>query len=153
RAVGVPLQKAQEAMQAKRFDEALEHIKKAQAVKKKSPYEEYQIDEFLGFVLVQQKKYGEAAEVYERMNNYGQMPPELVSERTKAVAQMYFQEKQYRKAAQWAQKWIDDNGHSEDMGVLLAQAYYLLEENENAAAAMTKVVDDLVRSGQVPKEN
>lgn len=153
RAVAEPLKKAQDAMNAKQFDVALAEIQKAQAVEKKAPHEEYQIDEFLGYVLVQQRKYGEAAKVFERMLNSGQMPEEQVGDRMKAVSQMYFQEKEYRKAADWAKKWLDANGPDEDMGVLLAQAYYLLEDNKNAAAAMTSVVDNLEKSGQVPKEN
>lgn len=153
KAVGVPLKKAQEAMAAKQFDVALAEIQKAQAVEKKQPHEEYQIDEFLGYVLVQQKKYGEAAAVYERMLNSSMAPPEQANDRMKAVAQMYFQVKDYRKAADWAKKWIDANSIDEDMGVLLAQSYYLLDEHKNAADTMTKVVDLLEKSGQTPKEN
>jgi tetratricopeptide (TPR) repeat protein len=153
RAVAEPLKKAQEAMTAKQFDAALAEIQKAQAVEKKSPLEEQQIDEFLGYVLIQQKKYGEAAVVYERMLNSGQLPPEQVSDRTKAVAQMYFQVKEYRKAADWAKKWLDSNPPNEDMGVLLGQAYYLLEDHKNAAATMSTVIENIEKAGQTPKEN
>ncbi len=153
RAVAEPLKKAQEAMNAKNYDVALTEIQKAQAVEKKEPHEEYQINEFLGFVLLQQKKYGEAAAVFEKMIDSGQMPAEQVPERTKAVAQMYFQVKEYRKAADWSKKWIDANGLNEDMGVLLGQSYYLLEDYKNSADTMTKVVDSLEKAGQTPKEN
>jgi tetratricopeptide (TPR) repeat protein len=153
KAVAEPLKKAQEAMTAKQFDVALTEIQRAQAVEKRTPVEDYQIDEFLGYVLVQQKKYGEAAAVYERMLNSSLLPPEQTSDRTKAVAQMYFQVKEYKKAAEWAKKWLDNNPPNEDMGVLLAQSYYLLDDQKNAAATMTTVVDNLEKAGQVPKEN
>jgi tetratricopeptide (TPR) repeat protein len=153
KAVAEPLKKAQEAMAAKQFDVALTEIQKAQAAEKRTPVDDYQIDEFLGYVLIQQKKYGEAAVVYERMLNSPLLPPEQVSDRTKAVAQMYFQVKDYKKAAEWAKKWLDNNPPNEDMGVLLAQSYYLLEEHQNAATTMTTVVDNLEKAGQVPKEN
>jgi tetratricopeptide (TPR) repeat protein len=39
------------------------------------------------------------------------------------------------------------------MGVLLAQSYYLLDKHKNAADTMTKVVDNLEKAGQTPKEN
>ena len=71
--------------------------RRPQAVEKKTPFEDYQIDEFLGFVLIQQKKYGEAAPVFERMLNSGFLPPEQVDDRTKAVAQLYFQVKDYQQ--------------------------------------------------------
>lgn len=151
--VAVPLQAAQNAMKIKKWDTAIAEIKKAQAVEKKTPAEDYQIDEFLGYVLVQQKKYDQAAVVYERMLNSGLVPAEQVDDRTKAVAQMYFQEKQYAKAATWAKKWLDKHSRDEDMGVLLAQSYYLLDDYKNAASSMSKVVSNVERAGQAPKEN
>ena len=54
KAVAEPLKKAQEAMKNKQWDAALTEIKKAQASEKKTPFEAYQIDEFLSYVLVQQ---------------------------------------------------------------------------------------------------
>jgi tetratricopeptide (TPR) repeat protein len=151
--VAGPLKKAQEAMGAKQFDVALAEIQKAQAVEKRNDADNYQIDEFLGYILVQQKKYGEAAVVYERMLNSPLMPPEQAGDRTKAVAQMYFQVKDYKKASEWAKKWLDSNPPNEDMGVLLAQSYYLLEDHKNAATTMTTVVDNIEKAGQAPKEN
>lgn len=151
--VAVPLQAAQKAMQEKKWDAALEELKKAQAVEKKTPVEDYQIDEFLGYILVQQKKYAQAAVVFERMLNSGNVPPEQVDDRTKAVAQMYFQEKEYKKAAEWAKKWLDKHPNQEDMSVLLGQSYYLLEDYKNAAATMSAVVSHAEKSGQTPKEN
>ena len=47
KAVAVPLQAAQKAMQAKQWDNALAELKKAQAVEKRTSAEDYQIDEFL----------------------------------------------------------------------------------------------------------
>jgi tetratricopeptide (TPR) repeat protein len=153
KAVAEPLKKAQEAMGKKQWDTALTEIKKAQAVEKKTPFEAYQIDEFLGYVLIQQKKFGEAAPVFERMLNSGFLPPEQVDDRTKTVAQLYFQEKNYRKSAEWSKKWLDKHPNNEDMSVLLGQSYYLLNDYKNAAATMMGVANNAERAGQVPKEN
>jgi tetratricopeptide (TPR) repeat protein len=153
KAVGVPLQAAQKAMSAKQWDAALAEIKKAQAVEKRTPQEDYQIDEFLGYILVQQKKYGQAAPVFERMLNSGLVPPEQVDDRTKAVAQMYFQEKEYKKAAEWTKKWLAKHPGDEDMTVLLAQTQYLTEDYKNAATTMSQVVANDEKAGRTPKEN
>src|SRR5690606_4761864 len=153
RAVAESLKKAQAAMGAKKWDGALAEIKKAQAVEKKTPFEAYQIDEFLGYVLIQQKKFGEAAPVFERMLNSGFVPAEQVDERTKTVAQLYFQVKDYRKAAEWAKRWLSKYPNDEEMGVLLAQSYYLLEDWQNASQTMSNVVRNAERKGQTPKEN
>lgn len=153
KAVAVPLKAAQEAMQKKQWDTALTEIKKAAAVEKKTPFEAYQIDEFTGFVLIQQKKFGEAAPVFERMLNSGLMPPEQVDERTKTVAQLYFQVKDYNKASVWAKKWLDKHPNTEDMGILLGQSQYLLNDFKGAAATMTTVVNNAEKAGRKPDEN
>jgi tetratricopeptide (TPR) repeat protein len=153
KAVGVPLQAAQKAMQAKQWDTALAELKKAQAVEKRTPVEDYQIDEFLGYIYAQQKKYKEAATVFERMINSGQMPPDQVDDRTKVVAQMYFQEKDYKKAAELSKKWLDKHPNNEEMSVVLGQSYYLLNDFKNAGTVMSGVVSNMEKAGQTPKEN
>jgi len=107
----------------------------------------------MGFVLIQQKKFGEAAPVFERMLNSGLMPPEQVDERTKTVAQLYFQMKDYNKAAQWSKKWLEKHPNTEDMGILLGQSYYLLNDYKNAAETMRGVVNNAEKAGRKPDEN
>ncbi|MBL8266010.1 tetratricopeptide repeat protein [Steroidobacter sp.] len=153
KAVAAPLKAAQEAMQKKQWDVALTEIKKAQAVDKKTPFEAYQIDEFMGYVLIQQKKFGEAAPVFERMLNSGLMPADQVDERTKTVAQLYFQMKDYNKASQWAKKWLDKHPNTEDMGILLGQSQDLLNDFKGAAATMGTVVNNAEKAGRKPDEN
>jgi len=153
KAVAVPLKAAQEAMQKKQWDTALTEIKKAAAVEKKTPFEAYQIDEFMGFVLIQQKKFGEAAPVFERMLNSGMMPADQVDERTKTVAQLYFQQKDYNKAAQWSKKWLEKHPNTEDMGILLGQSQYLLNDYKAAAETMRNVVNNAEKAGRKPDEN
>jgi tetratricopeptide (TPR) repeat protein len=153
KAVAEPMKKAQEAMKNKQWDAALTEIKKAQAVDKKTPFEAYQIDEFLGYVLIQQKKFSEAAPVFERMLTSGFLPPEQVDDRTKTVAQLYFQVKDYKKSAEWAKKWLDKHPGQEDMGVLLGQSYYLLNDYKNAASTMATVANNAEKAGRTPQEN
>jgi tetratricopeptide (TPR) repeat protein len=153
KAVAEPLKKAQEAMKNKQWDAALAAIKQAQASEKKTPFEAYQIDEFLGYVMIQQKKFGEAAPVFERMINSGFLPPEQVDDRTKTVAQLYFQVKDYKKSAEWAKKWLDKHPGNEEMGVLLGQSYYVMNDYKNAAATMGSVVTNAEKGGRTPQEN
>ena len=153
KAVAEPLKKAQEAMKAKQWDAALAGIKQAQASEKKTPFEAYQIDEFLGYVLIQQKKFGEAAPVFERMLNSGFLPAEQVDDRTKTVAQLYFQVKEYKKSAEWARKWLEKHPGQQDMSVLLGQSYYVMNDYKNAATTMMGVVNAAEKGGRTPDEN
>jgi tetratricopeptide (TPR) repeat protein len=153
KAVAEPLKKAQEAMKNKQWDAALAEIKKAQASEKKTPFEVYQIDQFLGYVLIQQKKFGEAAPVFERLLNSGFLPPEEVDDRTKTVAQLYFQVKEYKKSAEWARKWLEKHPGQQDMSVLLGQSYYVMNDYKNAATTMMGVVNAAEKGGRTPEEN
>lgn len=152
KAVAEPIKKAQQAMSKKQWDTALAEIKKAQAVANKTPFEAYQIDEFLGYVLLQQKQFAEAAPVFERTLNSGFLPAERVDDRTKTVAQLYATLGEHRKAVEWASKWLDKYPGDLDMRVLLGQSYYLLNDFKNAATTMTAVVNQAEKAGQTPKE-
>jgi tetratricopeptide (TPR) repeat protein len=153
KAVAEPLKKAQEAMKNKQWDAALGEIKKAQAAEKKTPFEAYQIDEFLSYVLVQQKKFSEATPVFERMLNSGFMPAEQVDERTKTVAQLHFQNKDYKKAIEWGKKYLDKHPGDEAMSVLVGQSYYVVNDYKNAATTMMAVVTNAEKGGRTPTEN
>jgi tetratricopeptide (TPR) repeat protein len=151
--VAVPLKAAQDATKKQQWNVALEKLKEAQAVQGKTPYEEYQIDNFLAYVLFSQKKMGEAAVVYERLLNSGQMPANEVDTRTKALAQMYFQLRQYDKAAKYAKQLYDKNPNQQEVALVLGQSYYLAGDCKNAAATMSSLVTAAERAGQSPKED
>jgi len=153
KAVAVAMKEAQTAIQAKQWDKALAEIKKAQAVEKKTPFEAYQIDEFLAYVLIQQKKYNEATAVYERMLNSGFVPEAQRDERMKTLATLAFGTKDYKRALDWAKKSLERQPNQTDMGQMVAQCYYLLEDYPNAATAMQKVIQQAERAGKVPEEN
>lgn len=152
KAVAEPIKRTQQAMSKKQWDTALAEIKKAQAVANKTPFEAYQLDEFLGYVLLQQKKFREAAPVFERTLNSGFLPADRVDDRTKTVAQLYATSGEHRKAVEWSKKWLDKHPGDIDLRVLLGQSYYLLNDFKNAATTMTAAVNQTERAGQVPKE-
>jgi tetratricopeptide (TPR) repeat protein len=153
KAVAEALKKAQDAMKNKQWDTALTEIKKAQAVEKKTPFEAYQIDEFLGYVLIQQKKLAEAAPVFERMLNSGFLPPEKVDETTKTVATLYSNLKDWKKTAEWAKKWLDKHPGDQEMQALLGQSYYLLNDYKNSATTMKSALGNAEKAGKTPQEN
>jgi len=151
--VAKALKAAQDATKKGQWNVAMEKIKEAQAQSGKTPYDEYQIDNFLAYVLFSQKKMGEAAVVYERLLNSGQMPANEVDTRTKSLAQMYFQLKQYDKAAKYAKQLYDKNPNQQDVALVLGQSYYLQNDCKNAVATMGALVTRTERAGQKPDED
>ncbi len=150
--VGVPLKAAQEAIAAGQLDVALAKIKEAQAVEPRTDFDNYQIDEFLSFALIKQGNYAEAAPVYERMIASGLMPPEQVNDRLKAITKMYYQTKDYGKAADAARKYLDKNPGDEEMQVVLAQSAYLVNNFPVAVATIDALISDMEKKGQIPKQ-
>src|SRR5688572_32902134 len=86
--VGKPLKAAQEAMQKKRWDEAMVHIKEAQSVKTKSAFEQYNINELQAYVLLKQNDPAGAVRLYEQNLGSGQVPAAEVSTRLKTLTQL-----------------------------------------------------------------
>jgi len=119
--VGKPLAAAQEAMKKKQWDEAIAKIKEAQALDKKTPYEEHQIDEFLGYIYLQQKKYSDAEPVYERTLDSGLLPPEQVDERVKMLAQLNLQLQRYSKAIEFIKRYLKSHPGEVELQTALAQ--------------------------------
>lgn len=151
--VAKALKEVQEATKKRQWNVALEKIKEAQAQSGRTAYDNYQIDNFLAFVLFQQKRMGEAAAVYERMLNSGQMPASEVDERTKSLAQMYFSLKQYDKAARYAKRLYDKNPNQRDVALVLGQSYYLSNDCRSAVATMNGLITRTERAGQKPDKD
>jgi tetratricopeptide (TPR) repeat protein len=151
--VAKALKAAQDATKKGQWNVAMEKIKEAQAQSGKTAYDEYQIDNFLAYVLFSQKKMGEAAVVYERLLNSGQMPAAEVDTRTKSLAQMYFQLKQYDKAAKYAKQLYDKNPNQQDVALVLGQSYYLTNDCKNAVTTMNALVTRTEKAGGKPDED
>lgn len=151
--VGKPLKAAQEAMQKKDWPTALASVKEAQAIDGKTPYEQYQINEFLGFILINQRDYGGAVAAFEQNINSGQVPADELNNKLKTLTQLAFQIKQYSKSADYATRYLRAVPNDTEIQVLRAQSYYLQKNYKEAIDAITPVVASAERAGRRPDEN
>lgn len=151
--VGKPMKAAQDAMKAKNWAEALAKVKEAQAIEGKSPFEEYQINEFLGFILINQKDYAGAAAAFEKNISSGQVPAAELNNKLKTVAQLTFQTKQYPKAIDYTSRYLKVVPGEADMQMLLAQAHYLQKNYKGASEAAMPAIVVTERAGKKPDEN
>ncbi len=125
RAVGVPLQAAQKDLKKADYSAALQELDKAQAVSKKSPYEEHLIHEMQGYAYVRTHRYTQAAKALEPGLTDGFLSPSQIPQRTEALAQLNYQIKNYPKAIQYGMQAIDKGWADPQMPTLVGQAYYL----------------------------
>lgn len=151
--VGEPLKAAKTAIERRQWDSALASIKKAQAVPSKKPHEEYQINEMLAYVLVQQRNNTEAARVYEQNLNSGRTPPEQVNQRIKTIAQLYVGARSWPKAVEYGNRWIKAYPNDPEAYVQVAQAQHQMKEYKSAARTMQAGIEVARKQGQTPKEN
>jgi hypothetical protein len=125
REVGKPLQAAQADLKKGDFNGALDKLNEADAVAKKTPYEEHLIHELEGYAYVHTHNYVGAAKALEPGLTDGFLDPSQIPERTVALAQLNYQIKNYDKAIQYGQQAIDKGYADAQMPTLVGQAYYL----------------------------
>jgi tetratricopeptide (TPR) repeat protein len=146
--VGKPLTAAQNDISKKRWDSALQNIKKAQSVQPRSAFEDYKINELLWYVYLQQGRNAEAAKLLEQQINSGQMPAGERTQRMKTLAQLNFRAGNYSKAIQVANDYLKAAPGDREMQMMVAQGYYQ-QKNYKQAIAMA---ERLNRGGQ-PSED
>jgi hypothetical protein len=135
-----PLAAAQEQINAKNWDQAVVHIQEALAVEGKTPYEEYQVNDFAWFVYVQQKKYPESAAALEIVVNSGLVPADVLPQRMKILTQLNLQTKNYAKAIEAGNKYLQLVPGDQDVALQIAQAQYLSKDYAGAKAAAERIV-------------
>lgn len=151
--VGKPLNAALEAIKKKQFDVASDRLKDAEAVAKKTPFEQFKINELMAYFYNAQQKYGEVAAAYEKMGETPQwLSPEQNANLNKSIAQAYYNAKQYAKSAEFSKRWLKDHPNDVDIQSLLGQTYYLLKDFKPCRDAMNAAVAIAEKAGQEPKE-
>jgi Tfp pilus assembly protein PilF len=152
RQVADALTEAKTLADKKQWEAALAAVKRAQQVPDKSPYAEYKIDEFMGYILTQQHKYGDAAAVFARLADSSQASREDVDRHLSTAAQLYLQAKQYPKAAKLATRALETNRGDARLLELSGESRYLAGDYEGAARTMQQLVKATERSGGTPRE-
>ncbi len=147
--VGRPLQEAQKLAGEKKFNEAIAKAKEAAAISKKSEYETYMVNEILGSLYLQTRQYSNAAGALETSLGTGQLSAEDATARVKLLGQIYYQEKNYGKAVEYGQRYLQSASNDIDTMVIVGQSYYLQKQYKPAGDMMKKVVNNAKRSGKV----
>ena len=147
-AVGKSLKTAQEAMQKRKWDQALSAIKAADGVAGKTAYDQYKINELLWYVYLQQGRNADAARLLEQQMSSSFMSAGEKTERTKTLAQLYFRAGNYGKSTQYANQYLKAVPGDRDAQLLIAQAAFKQGDFKTAYATSER----LSRSGR-PSED
>ncbi len=151
--VGKPLQEALTAGQAKQWEQALTKLREADAVADKTAYDQFKINEVFAWVYINQKKYGEAAGVYEKLLDSGFLTADQSDQYVKQIAQMYLQTKNNTKAMEYLQRWLKAHPGDADMTAILGQLQYQAGQLKQSLDTFNGLVSATEKAGQKPKED
>ncbi|MGA2565092.1 MAG: hypothetical protein ABSF96_16210, partial [Steroidobacteraceae bacterium] len=144
RGVAKPLKAAQDALQAKNFDESIAHVKEAQAVPgEKTAYDQYAMNSLL---LQAYNGKHDTANVVPILAQLVQSQYTSGDQRRsfyKFIAGYYFQEKDYAKALDAANEVVKNGGNDVETQNLIAKSQYLTGKYKEAAVTMQEIVNKL----------
>jgi Tetratricopeptide repeat len=139
-----------------KYPEAEAELRAADAIEGKTPFEQFQVDELLGFVALKQAKYKDAAQLYERGLESGLLPPDQVNDRLRLLAQLYFQPnlRDLNKVIAYGNRWLEASTTRDPVMLgLVGQASYFNNDFSAASNSMKEAVAGAVAAGQKPEES
>jgi tetratricopeptide (TPR) repeat protein len=150
--VAKPLKAAQDALQAKKWQEGLARLKEVEAIPGKTPYDEFLMNELAGFAYVRTNQLADAARALEASFNSQYFDQSQTATRVQALAQINYQLKNYDKAIEYGNRAIKAGAADEDMMTLVGQAYYIKGDYKGTLRFMNGYVDGVEKRGGTPKE-
>lgn len=151
-AVAKPLKAAQDAMNAKHYQDALAKLREAQNIPGKNAYDQYVIDEMVAFSSARTGDYAETARAYETTLNSPYLDQSEVPKRVELLAKVNYQLKNYDKAIEYGNRAVRGGYADDQINTFIGQAYYLKGDYRNAQRFIENNLDAQSKRGQVPKE-
>jgi tetratricopeptide (TPR) repeat protein len=148
--IATPLQAAEELIRARKFEDALARIRQAEAVPDRTANENVAIDRMRGIAAAGAGDVATAARSFEAVLAAGRLEPAERARMIEVVAQLYFEGKDYPKAALWAARYLQGDAASADVRWLLIRAQYLAGDFAGAARELRAAVDAAAKSGVAP---
>jgi tetratricopeptide (TPR) repeat protein len=153
--VGKPLNDAMKLVDMKDFAGALAKVKEADAVMDKTPYEEYVVSKYMGFIAINQPMpdYAAATVAYNRQVASGGAPDSDKPAMYSIAARLNYQAMAFPEVIKDSvelQKLapLDDTGY-----LVLIQAYYNTNDFANAATAAKAEIAAKIASNMKPTED
>lgn len=123
--VGKPLQEAQALMKSSKYKEAMAKVNDADAVPNKTPNETVLVARMRAAVASASGDTEGANKAYESLLTSGKVTGREALTMEQAISVNFYKEKDYAKAATWAQRYFKDGGTDPAMRTVLLQSYYL----------------------------
>lgn len=148
------LSEAQTLAENKQYREAQNKLNELRNMRDLNSYEKAQMYSFSAYVAFSQDNYKDAIKNYEQVLAQPDIPIAMEDQTIYTLAQLYFQDEQYRKSIQMMERWLktaDKPGAEPYM--VIGQAYYQLGEYKKALAPVEKGIAIAREQGKDVKEN
>ncbi|HXZ49249.1 MAG TPA: hypothetical protein VEG27_09515 [Usitatibacter sp.] len=147
--VGKPLKAAEALLKSGHAKEALAKVGEADAVPNKTAYETFLVEELRGSAAHAAGELPTAVKSFETVVASGRVSGREKLTFEQAIAVDYYKEKDYAKAADWAQRYFKDGGTDPAMRTVLLQSYFL---GNDCAAVARMVGGNGEEAGRKPSE-
>ena len=150
--VATPLRAAEELIRAGKFAEALAKIREADAVPDRTATENVTIERMRAVAASSAGDVPTATRSFELVLAAGGLAPTERAKMIEVLAQLYFQAKEYPKAASWASRYLSEGGSNADMRWLMIRSQYLADDCVSAVRELRALVDADARAGTAPAQ-
>jgi len=141
KALAKPLKAAQDAMTAKKLDDALAKVREAQGVAgEKTAYDNYVLNIMLFQIYQQKQDMGDAIPALQAAALSQYAPADQQKVWLKNVALYYFQQKDFAKSLEVADQAVKHGAGDLDTLELIAKSQYLTGKYKDAEASMQDIV-------------
>lgn len=149
--------KAQEALELEDYVTAEAMLREITELRGLTPYERAQTNNFYGFIHIEKEDFPSAIRSFLgviEIGGPGEIPEGLYYQTIRTLSQLYMQVENYAEAIKFARRWIDsqENPTPKDY-MLLAMAYFQMEDWQNALDSVLVAIDRARQSGIEVEEN
>jgi tetratricopeptide (TPR) repeat protein len=145
------LKAAQDAIKAKKYDEAFAKLKEAEGFGKKTPLDQHLINVLLGRAYFATKDYTQAAKYFDAELSDGVTKEAEQQQLIKVLTSLSYDQKNYDKAIDYATRALKANPGDDKMRTFLVQSYY----EKGDWKSLKKLEDDQIggqlKKGETPK--
>jgi tetratricopeptide (TPR) repeat protein len=151
-ALAKPLMAARDAIEAKKYSEAIAKLQEVQATAGRSPYDEYVVNEMLGIAYAQTSRYAEAAKALEAALDSGFLTQSKVPEWVHSLISLHYRVQDYQKVIELGTRAVKAGYADDNIYTWVGQAYFERGDYGDAAKFLRSYVDGQIKAGKKPKE-
>ena len=141
---------AQELMSTQKFQEALAKVREGDRVADRTGFEDFVLDQIRGLAAARAGDLPTATKSYEAVVASGRLVRTDQLKVVEVLAQLYFEAKDYPKAATWSARYVTEGGTDPQTRLLRVRSLYLAEDFAGAAVELRASVAADEKAGIAP---